>query len=306
MELPRQARWLEWPTFSLFLLTYFCFAAVTHFASNIPTIIVIGFLSILLTMHSSLQHETIHILEPKWPILSFVLATPALGMAVPYCRFRDLHLVHHINEQLTDPFDDPETGYLEPSVWDGLSGPIKVILLMNNVLIGRILLGPAIGIVAFIHQDIKLIIAGDNKALFGWLKFIPAISAVFLWLYFFGTVQVWHYALACYIALSILKIRTFIEHRAHELSQGRSVIVEDRGPLSILFLNNNFHAVHHTHPNIPWYNLPATFNNQKNNFLKHNDNYYFKNYFNVFKRYLLVKKEEVAHPIWNLQNRKKL
>lgn len=80
---------------------------------------------------------------------------------------------------------------------------------------------------------------------------------------FFGTVQVWHYALACYIALSILKIRTFIEHRAHELSQGRSVIVEDRGPLSILFLNNNFHAVHHTHPNIPWYNLPATFNNQK-------------------------------------------
>ena len=28
-----------------------------------------------------------------------------------------------------------------------------------------------------------------------------------------------------------------------------------------------------------------------------------KNYFIVFKKYLLVKKEKLIHPYWNLQNR---
>jgi len=44
---------------------------------------------------------------------------------------------------------------------------------------------------------------------------------------------------------------------------------------------------------------------KKINFLKYNNNNYFSDYFVVFKRYLLVNKDEVAHPIWNLQNRKK-
>ena len=37
--------------------------------------------------------------------------------------------------------------------------------------------------------------------------------------------------------------------------------------------------------------------------LTSNDNYYYKNYFTVFKKYLLVKKEKLVHPYWNLQNR---
>jgi len=41
----------------------------------------------------------------------------------------------------------------------------------------------------------------------------------------------------------------------------------------------------------------------KNKFLTSNDNYYYKNYFTVFKKYLLVKKEKLVHPYWNLQNR---
>ena len=68
-------------------------------------------------------------------------------------------------------------------------------------------------------------------------------------------------------------------------------------------LNNNYHVVHHSHPYIPWYNLPSVFELNKEKFLKSNDNYYYKNYFIVFKKYLLVKKEKLIHPYWNLQNR---
>ena len=45
------------------------------------------------------------------------------------------------------------------------------------------------------------------------------------------------YLVACYVALSILKIRTFLEHQAHRLARARTVIVEDRGLLAFLFLN---------------------------------------------------------------------
>ena len=299
----RQTRWLEWPTLALFFSTYLLFAIATIYAQYLPSFAIIVILAILLTIHSSLQHETIHILEPQWPVLSILLASPALGMVVPYSRFRDLHLAHHINEQLTDPFDDPETGYYEATFWMRFPNHIKIILQFNNTLLGRILIGPLIGTITFIQSDLNLIFQGNKQVFYGWLRFIPALMIVLLWLYYFGTVQVWEYAIAAYSALSILKIRTFIEHRAHSITNARSVIVSDRGILSILFLNNNFHAVHHSHPSVPWYNLPSMFKLNKNKFLTSNDNYYYKNYFTVFKKYLLVKKEKLVHPYWNLQNR---
>ena len=47
----------------------------------------------------------------------------------------------------------------------------------------------------------------------------------------------WAYLLSAYLGLSLLKIRTFLEHQAHEKARGRTVIIEDRGPLALLFLN---------------------------------------------------------------------
>ena len=80
-----------------------------------------------------------------------------------------------------------------------------------------------------------------------------------VWLVTISPMPFWAYALAVYVALSILKIRTFLEHRAHADPAARTVIVEDRGPLALLFLNNNLHVVHHAHPGVPWYALPALY-----------------------------------------------
>jgi hypothetical protein len=43
---------------------------------------------------------------------------------------------------------------------------------------------------------------------------------------------VWAYLLAAYLGWSLLKIRTYLEHRAHEAARARTVIIESRGPLS--------------------------------------------------------------------------
>jgi fatty acid desaturase len=305
MDLPRQTRAFEWPTLGLYALTYAAFTLLTIYAENLPAFLVIILLAMTLALHSSLQHETLHILEPRWPIFGYLIAAPALGLAIPYDRFRDLHLAHHVNEVLTDPYDDPETNYLTDEIWVTLSPFTQAVLRFNNTLIGRVLVGPMVGQIAFISNDLRAIRTGDKKTLLGWLKFIPAVIIVLAWLFVFSSISPVQYVIACYCALSILKIRTYIEHRAHEMANSRSVIVEDRGLLALLFLNNNFHAVHHAHPTIPWYNLPSAFRAQRAKFLSQNNGYYFANYFTVMRRFFWSEKDVVAHPLWNLQNRKK-
>ena len=305
MDLPRQTRMLEWPTLGLYAVTYSAYGALTIYGAALPPLFVIVLLSMTLALHSSLQHETLHMLEPRWPVFGYLIGAPALGLAIPYDRFRDLHLAHHVNEILTDPYDDPETNYLTQEVWETLSSPTQAILRFNNTFLGRIIVGPMVGQIAFIHSDINAIRAGDRAALLGWIWFMPAVAIVLAWLTLFASISPLVYVVSCYFGLSILKVRTYIEHRAHETTQGRSVIVEDRGPLALLFLNNNFHAVHHAHPNIPWYNLPAAFRAQRDKFLVQNNDYYFKNYLAVMRKFFYAEKDAVAHPLWNLQNRKK-
>ena len=48
------------------------------------------------------------------------MAWVSLSVVIPYTRFRDTHLAHHYDPLLTDPYEDPETNYLDPVVWHGL------------------------------------------------------------------------------------------------------------------------------------------------------------------------------------------
>lgn len=298
------ARTYEWPTFCLLIFTYVAWAALTLYAQSISIFLSVLLLAPILTLHSSLQHETVHILEPRWKTLGPVLVFPALGLFIPYIRFRDSHIAHHQNENLTDPYDDPESFYLVPEVWERIPPIIKRLLMMNNTLAGRLVFGPLIGQIAFMYSDWKLIKSGDRAVVYGWLIHIPAVASVLIWLATMATIPVWAYMLSCYFGLSILKIRTFLEHQAHEKANERSVIIEDRGVLALLFLNNNYHAVHHAHPQIPWYNLPAFYKTNRKRFLKQNHGYQYPNYRTVFLHFFLCPKEPVVHPIWSLGNRR--
>jgi len=108
---------------------------------------------------------------------------------------------------------------------------------------------------------------------------------------------VWAYLLAAYLGLSLLKLRTFLEHQAHARASGRSVIIEDRGPLAFLFLNNNLHVVHHMHPTVPWYALPAVYRARKDHYLRRNGGYLFRSYGQIFRLYLWRAKDPVPHPL---------
>jgi fatty acid desaturase len=149
---------------------------------------------------------------------------------------------------------------------------------------------------AFLRDDFRAARAGDLAVIRAWALHGIGLVPVLLWLAMLGTVPAWAYGLACYGALSVLKIRTFLEHQAHLRARGRTVIIEDRGPLAFLFLNNNFHAVHHAHPGVPWYALPRLYAARRAEFLQRNLGYRYASYGEVMRRYLFRPKDPVAHP----------
>ena len=294
----------EWPTMSLLALVYVLYALVLIYASSLGWALSILILIPLITLHSSIQHELIHTIEQKYPFLAQTLVFPAIGLFIPYLRFRDQHLAHHENENLTDPFDDPESNYMAPEMWDTLPNWLKLVFQIDSTLLGRMLLGPFVGNIIFMVEDWRLWRGHrDPSVAIAWLAHIPAAALVVYWVSL-SDLPFWAYFIAAYFGLSVLKIRTYLEHRAEEQANGRSVIIEDRGVLAFLFLNNNYHAAHHAHPMVRWYHLPKLFSQHREKYLGRNGGYYFQNYWAIFKAYAFQAKEPVAHPIWALSNRK--
>ncbi|KIN60369.1 Fatty acid desaturase family protein [Sulfitobacter noctilucae] len=291
-----RTRDLAWPTFGMALLcaALFCFTLMAPFGPNALhwTALVLA-----LTLHSSLSHELLHghPLGKGWIATLVGIFQP--GLFVPYLRFRALHLAHHRDADLTDPYDDPESNYLDPAKWHRLWRWQQWVLRFNNTLLGRMLIGPVIGIGAFVLSDLRAVRAGQIDVLRDWLAHLPGVILT-LWLVDLSPMDLPAYLGACYAALSVLRIRTFLEHRAHERSSARTVIIEDRGLLALLFLNNNYHLVHHMHPQVAWYRLPAIYHARKSRFQNRNQGYVYRSYAQVFAQYFLRAKDPVAHPHW--------
>ncbi|NNE53550.1 MAG: fatty acid desaturase [Sulfitobacter sp.] len=259
-------------------------------------------LVLALTLHSSLSHEILHghPFRARWAQTALGIVQP--GLFVPYLRFRALHLAHHEDSRLTDPYDDPESNFFDPVVWARMPRWARALLNFNNTLCGRMLVGPFVGLYHFVSCDLRNIRKGDRIIAFHWLAHLPGVVLT-LWLVSLSALPLGLYLLACYGALSILKIRTFLEHRAHERASGRTVVIEDRGPLALLFLNNNYHVVHHMHPRAAWYQLPGLYRAQRDRYLRRNDGYRYRSYSEIFRAHFLRAKDPVAHPLWSKEPR---
>lgn len=284
-------------TLSLIIACYAGLAVSTTLVAEFSTLLALILTTGLITLHSSLQHEALHGHPTRIKWLNEMLVFPAVGLLVPYGRFRDTHLAHHHDEILTDPYDDPESNYMDPVIWAALPKGLQAIYRLNNTLAGRIMMGPMISTVHFLLSDLRAFLAGQHQIIVCWSLHILGIIPVIWWLQNIGAMPFWAYFLAAYLGYGILKIRTFLEHRAFEVATGRSVVIEDRGLLAFLFLNNNFHAVHHAHPGVAWYRLPALYFKDRQGYLDRNKGYFFPTYAAVMRQYLLSAKDPVPHPL---------
>ncbi|MEK0162814.1 fatty acid desaturase [Phaeobacter sp. A36a-5a] len=289
---------VEWGTLGLMLGCYAVWGAALIWLPPLSVWLAVPVLACLITLHSSLCHEALHGHPFRLRALNEALMALPLNLAIPYGRFRDTHLAHHRDERLTDPYDDPESNYLDPARWRRLGLPARLLLRVNNTLLGRVLLGPLLGQIRIMVADWRLIRGGSMAVLRDWLLHILG-AGLTLWLVGQSALPLWAYLLAAYLGLAILKIRTFLEHRAHVSPAARTVIIERGGVLGFLFLNNNLHVVHHSHPGVPWYALPKLYRSRRAEFLRRNEGYAYPSYGAVLRRYALRAKDPVAHPIWS-------
>ena len=98
-----------------------------------------------MTLHSSLTHEALHGHPTKNPYINALLVFPSLSLLVPYLRFKDVHLGHHRDEFLTDPYDDPESNFMDPDLWQSVPKGMQRVFRLNNTLLGRMVIGPLLG-----------------------------------------------------------------------------------------------------------------------------------------------------------------
>lgn len=275
---------------------YMLWLLVTASHAALGPVLTLVLLAPLVTLHSSLQHEALHGHPTRFPALNEALVFPPLGLFFPYRRFKTLHLRHHNDVTLTDPYDDPESFYYALGDWERLPGWLQRVLDFNNTFFGRFTIGPLVTLIGFVGSELRFMALGDGRVARAWGRHLVGAAVVLAWVSGVCGVPLWLYGVAAYLGHSLLMIRTFAEHQAHERTGGRTVIIEASPVFGLLFLNNNLHYVHHANPRAAWYDLPALYRARRADYLTANEGYRFGGYGEMIRRYLFRAKAPVPHP----------
>jgi fatty acid desaturase len=288
---------VEWPTVALLVSCYGAWLAAGLFVWPAYPVIALVLLALTVALHSSLVHEVLHGHPTRNALANEAFVFLPLGLVWPFRRFKALHLRHHADERLTDPLDDPESYYRALWRHEDLPAAMKVLLRINNTMAGRFVLGPWLASIGFVIGDFREMLSGDRAIRKAWLLHGAGLAVVLPIVAFGFGMPLWLYILVpAWLGQSLIAVRTFAEHQWSEHPGGRTIIVE-RSPLSLLFLNNNLHFVHHSKPTVAWYRLPKLFRQDREGWVKGNNGYVYPNYLALVRAYAFKAKEPVVHPV---------
>lgn len=296
----RPTTWLRraWPSWLIAIAIYLSFAVVTWHATALPWWVLLPVGAVLLAWHGSLQHEAIHqhLAPGRW--FNDLVAAPPLSLWLPFPIYRRSHRAHHHFEILTEPWRDPESFYVDQATFAALPRPAQRLLVLNNTLLGRLLIGPFLVIGQFFHGEARALIRGDRRNLSAWLLHLPATALVLIWVLVICDMALWQYlSLFVLPGTSLSLIRSFAEHKAANTPYERTALVDAGRFFSLLFLNNNLHYAHHKRPDLPWHALPAYCRRHRSRLLAENGGlHYAGGYLEIGQRFLLRPIDRPAHP----------
>lgn len=292
------ARAIEWPTLALALGLDGAWLVLTLGYSALPLWLLVPLGSWVTAWHASLQHEAIHGHPTRNVRLNALIAGVPLLLWLPYGVFRSDHLAHHDDQSLTDPFDDPGSFYVARTDWARMRLARRGLLTALNSLTGRLILGPPAFIALFWWREAWRLIRGDLVHLGDWLLHAGMVSLVVYWLSAVVGMPISLYVVCfVYPGTALILLHSFIEHRPDARVSRRTAIVEAGPLLSLLYLNNNLHALHHARPDIAWYKLPAVYRDWRRDLLARNDGFRFSGYDEITRRFLLRAKDSPRHPL---------
>ncbi|OLP54743.1 fatty acid desaturase [Rhizobium rhizosphaerae] len=290
---------IEWPTVALAGVIYGGYLAVTWWWASLPLPLVIVAGAWLIAWHGSLQHEVMHGHPTRLRWINDGLGWPPLSLWLPYALYRESHMLHHRDEFLTDPIEDPESSYFTRQAWERLGATGRRLASWNTTLLGRLTIGPAVMILAFLAQEAMQLRKGDRARLLLWLRHGAGVAIVLVWVVAICGMPLWLYLLGfVYGGASLSRIRSYAEHRYADHHEERTAIVENSPFLGLLFLHNNLHVLHHRRPGIPWYRLPALYRRDRQALIALNGGLLYNGYGDIFRRYLVTPHDEPRHPLY--------
>src|SRR5262245_11932670 len=151
----RRPKRIEWPTLGLAVLIYGGWLTLTLFWHAVPLWLLVPLGAWLVAWQGSLQHETMHGHPTRRRWINDAIGWPPLSLWLPYPIYKLSHLSHHRDERLTDPLDDPESFYVTEANWASTPRWFRALLVFNQTLLGRILVGPAFMIGFFLVDEVR-------------------------------------------------------------------------------------------------------------------------------------------------------
>ncbi|MFD1558221.1 fatty acid desaturase [Paraburkholderia silviterrae] len=289
----------EWPTWLLIVVIYGGWAGVLLLVGAGHLSIAAGtpLLVVLCAWHMSLQHELLHGHPTRWPALNRLLGWPPLAIWFPYTLYRETHLEHHRDEALTVPGVDPETNYVLRERWARLARWRRALWYARKTFVGRVVVGPPMSVAAMLLDAWRAWRGGERRQAPLWLGHCASVAVVLAGVQFVAAIPWWYYLLAIsWPALGLAMIRSLYEHRAVSHPKARIVINEAGLFMRLLYLNNNYHLVHHDLPDLPWFHLPRAYRMRREAYRSKCEGFVISGYGELLKRYALRHTDQPTHP----------
>jgi fatty acid desaturase len=300
VELPPLKRRIEWPTVALAFTIYGSWLMATYFYRDLPFWGLAAIGAWIIAWQLNLQHETIHGHPTRNRRINEIIGCWPLSLWLPYSIYRSTHLAHHRDENLTDPFEDPESYYWNEANWRSSCLVRQAFARARTTLLGRIILGPAFLIAHSVDDLAGNAWRNKRRARAILLRHLLWCAPVLIWVMVVCRMPLWIY-LACFVypGAGLAMVRSFAEHRAAPEAERRTAIVENAWILGPLFLFNNLHVAHHLRHRLPWYQLPKFYRLNRAALIERNGGLIYNSYLDVARRYLLRPHDSPVHPGWD-------
>lgn len=287
----------EWRTWLLIPTVYGAWALAVAACASLGMLAGTALLVGSTCWFMSLQHELIHGHPSRRPWLNRLFGIAPLGVWYPYELYRTSHCAHHRDERLTEPGIDPESNYITEANYRGLPRCIRPLWIAQRTVLGRLLLGPAMVIVPTWRDMVSRPLRGDFSQCRLWAVHLASLGLLLWALDRWAGIGPVRYVLTVgYPALGLAMLRSFYEHRPARTASHRVVINEAGLFWRVLYLNNNYHAVHHQRPDLPWYLLRQAYLAHRDTVLAGNGGFLVPGYFSLLRRYAVKAIDSPIHP----------
>jgi fatty acid desaturase len=286
----------EWPTWLVLVAICSGWFGVAVDARTLGVPGALALFALLGAWYMSLQHELMHGHPTRWPLVNALLGSLPLAVWLPYRIYRESHLRHHDSPHLTGPEHDPESYFVSSAAWQRAHAVLRALLIARNTFAGRLLLGPAFSLAATARDATRKLAQRDFSDLPAWLAHGAALAALTLWLEQVSGIAPWQFIVgAGYPALALSSVRSFHEHRVAHDPRHRTVINEAGWFWRLLFLNNNYHLVHHDLPYVPWFALREVYEASRQQYIERSGGFLVKGYGEWLKRYSFARIADPVH-----------